>query len=122
MRDLASRSCAYVTQGLVALSPHARAEIRRNPLWLRALMVGARAHGNRFYHFRGLEQFRQKMQPQRWETIYAIANEPHFTPTTLNAVAHAFCGQSPVQMVGRSLGKAARQEFEWFKRRWRRAG
>jgi phosphatidylglycerol lysyltransferase len=122
MRDLASRDCAYVTQGLVALSPHAQAEIRRNPLWLRALMAWARAHGNRFYHFRGLEQFRQKMQPQRWETIYAIANEPHFTPATLHAVAHAFCGQSPARMLGRSMGKAARQELEWFKRRWRRAG
>ena len=111
-----------MTQGLVALSQHARDEIRRNPLWLRAAMAWARAHGNRFYHFRGLEAFRTKMEPQRWETIYAIANEPRFSPATLHAVARAFCQGSPVTALARALGKALRQEARWLGNQWQRGG
>jgi phosphatidylglycerol lysyltransferase len=117
MRDIAARGHTYVTQGLVALSTHARAAIKENPLWLRALMAWARAHGNRFYNFRGLEAFRTKMEPDSWETIYAIANEPSFTPQTLNAVARAFCHGSPFSAVGRAIGKAVRQEARWLVRR-----
>jgi phosphatidylglycerol lysyltransferase len=114
MRDLASRGCGYVTQGLVALSKQARAAMHDNPLWLRALFAWARAHGNRFYNFRGLESFREKMQPQSWETIYAITNEPHFSPRTLYATARAFCQASPVVALTRALGKALRQETRWL--------
>jgi phosphatidylglycerol lysyltransferase len=114
MRDLAARGVTYVTQGLVALSTHARDAMNANPLWLRALMGWARAHGNRFYNFRGLEAFRTKMEPDAWETIYAIANEPRFSPQTLNAVARAFCHGSPVASFGRAIVKAARQEAQWL--------
>jgi phosphatidylglycerol lysyltransferase len=122
MRDLASHGCTYVTQGLVALSTHAQAEIDANPLWLRVLMAWARAHGNRFYHFRGLEWFRQKMQPQRWETIYALANEPRFSPLTLHAAARAFCQGSPSLALGRALSRALRQELVWLGERLTVAG
>src|SRR5438270_607117 len=37
MRDLATRDCEYVTQGLVALSQQAADAIHDNPLWVRAL-------------------------------------------------------------------------------------
>jgi phosphatidylglycerol lysyltransferase len=114
MRDLAARGVTYVTQGLVALSTQARAAMNANPLWLRALMAWARAHGNRFYNFRGLETFRAKMEPDGWETIYAIANEPRFSPVTLNAVARAFCHGSPFRALGGAIGKAARQETRWL--------
>ena len=63
------------------------------------LTAWARAHGNRFYNFRGLEAFRSKMEPHAWETIYAIAAEPQFSPVTLNAVARAFCHGSPFRAI-----------------------
>jgi phosphatidylglycerol lysyltransferase len=114
MRDLAAQGATYVTQGLVALSTHARHAMNDNPLWFRALTGWARAHGNRFYNFRGLEAFRTKMSPDSWETIYAIANEPRFSPLTLNAVARAFCRGSPVLALSRAIAKAIRQETNWL--------
>ena len=117
MRDLAARGITYVTQGLVALSSQACAAMNENPLWLRALMAWARAHGNRFYNFRGLEAFRAKMEPDGWETIYAISSEPRFSPLTLNAVARAFCHGSPFLALTRAAAKAARQETRWLLRR-----
>ena len=52
----------------------------------------------------------------------AVAALAGLSERPLHAVAHAFCGQSPARMLGQSLGRAAKQEIEWFKRRWRRAG
>jgi phosphatidylglycerol lysyltransferase len=114
MRDCAARGAAYVTQGLVALSRHAQGALRTNPLWLRACFAWARAHGNRFYNFRGLDAFREKMQPHRWETIYAITNEKRFTPRTLYAAAHAFCQASPVTALLHALARALKQETRWL--------
>ena len=90
MRRFAQQGCRYSTLGLVALAHAADEEIRKNPAWLRALMYFARAHANRFYNFRGLEQFRVKMRPQRWETLYAISNESRFSIRTIYAVGAAF--------------------------------
>ena len=95
MRRFASEGCDYVTLGLVALAHAADEEIRRNPAWLRILMYFARAHANRFYNFRGLERFRVKMAPERWETIYAISNEPRFSVRSLYAMGGAFSGIAP---------------------------
>lgn len=114
MRDCAARGVTYVTQGLVALSRHAKEALAANPLWLRAAFAWARAHGNRFYNFRGLESFREKMQPDRWETIYAITNERRFTPQTLYAAARAFCQASPVTALLHALGRAVKQETRWL--------
>jgi phosphatidylglycerol lysyltransferase len=114
MRDCAARGATYVTHGLVALSRHAHDAMRDNPLWLRALFAWARAHGNRFYNFRGLEAFREKMQPHHWETIYAITNEPRFSPQTLYAAARAFCQASPFTTLLHALGRALRQETRWL--------
>ena len=114
MRDLAAHGATHVTQGLVALSGFARGAMAGNPLWFRALSTWARAHGRRFYNFAGLEAFRAKMEPDRWETAYAIANEPRFSPATLHAVARAFCRGSPALAVARALAKALRQETAWL--------
>ena len=54
MHRFAADGCTWATMGLVAL---ARGTVGENPLWLRSLMVVARAHANRFYNFRGLETF-----------------------------------------------------------------
>ena len=114
MRDLAAGGATHVTQGLVALSSFARAAMADNPLWFRALSAWARAHGRRFYNFAGLEAFREKMEPDAWETSYAIANEPSFSATTLHAVARAFCRGSPFVAVARAVGRAMKQEARWF--------
>ena len=74
--------------------------IRRNAKPVRRQ---ARAHGNRFYNFRGLEAFRAKMEPDGWETIYAIAPGPRFKPAMLHAVAGVFSGGSPEWLVARAI-------------------
>lgn len=114
MRSLADLNCSYATLGLVALSQHGEKIAPKNPLWLRGMFHWARAHGNRFYNFRGLESFRTKLQPQTWEPIYAISNEPHFSLPTLHAIAAAFCENSPTLAVARALVGALTQEFRWF--------
>ncbi len=112
MHHLTERGDDYLSMGLVPLALHAHNEIRKNPLWLRALMAWARAHGRRFYHFDGLESFRQKMAPARWETLYAITNEPRFTPAAFYALVAAFCEGSVTNMVLRGLGRAAQTELK----------
>jgi lysylphosphatidylglycerol synthetase-like protein (DUF2156 family) len=108
MNQFAAAGCTYATMGLVAL---ARGTVRENPLWLRSLMVVARAHANRFYNFRGLERFRTKMQPAYWEPIYAISNERYFSPWALHAVGGAFSGIAPLHAIGLAVLKGAREEF-----------
>jgi len=114
MGILASQGRTYVTMGLVALSTQAQQAIDGNPMWIRLLMAWARAHGRRFYHFDGLERFRAKMAPQHWETIYAIANEPHFSPATLWSMAAAFSGHSPLSMLARTLAAGVGREVAWL--------
>ncbi|HTU43552.1 MAG TPA: DUF2156 domain-containing protein [Bryobacteraceae bacterium] len=111
MRLFASENCSYITLGLVALATAARREMHLNPIWLRAAMNFARAHANRFYNFRGLEQFRLKMLPDRWETIYAISNERSFSPRTLYSMGASFSSISPWLAIGIGLAKAIQREL-----------
>jgi phosphatidylglycerol lysyltransferase len=111
MRRFASEGRGYATLGLVALTHAAEEEMRFNPAWLRVLLRFARAHANRFYNFRGLEQFRVKLAPQQWEPIYAISNERHFSPATLYAIGAAFSGIAPWAAVAIGIAKAARDEL-----------
>jgi phosphatidylglycerol lysyltransferase len=117
MQCLADMQCTYATLGLVALAQHAQRHMAENPLWLRALLAWARAHGCRFYNFQGLEAFRAKLHPQTWEPIFAIANESRFSPRTLHAVAGAFCKSSPIVAVAKAIGKALQQEAAWLAQR-----
>jgi phosphatidylglycerol lysyltransferase len=117
MRRFADEGCRYATLGLVALAHAADEEIRFNPPWLRGLMYFARAHANRFYNFRGLEQFRLKMSPDRWETVYAIANEPRFSARTLYAVGGAFSGIPPWAAIAIGMVKALKEEIRGVRER-----
>ena len=108
MHRFAEAGCTYATMGLVALASGTTGD---NPLWLRSLMFLARAHANRFYNFRGLERFRAKMHPQKWEKLYAISNERRFSPKALYAVGGAFSGISPVRAIGLAVIKGAREEL-----------
>lgn len=117
MRRLAGEGRDYATLGLVALSTRAVGSKAMNPWWLRLMMMVARAHANRFYNFRGLERFRMKMAPARWETVFAIANEPRFSMRTLYAVGEAFAGIPPWRAIGLGAVRAIAQESERLRRR-----
>jgi len=117
IRRMAAEGRDYATLGLVALSTQAVGATAMNPWWLRLMMVIARAHANRFYNFRGLEWFRLKMAPLRWETIFAIANEPRFSLRTLYAIGEAFAGIPPWQALSLGVLRAIRQESEHLRQR-----
>ncbi|HJR08137.1 MAG TPA: DUF2156 domain-containing protein [Pyrinomonadaceae bacterium] len=114
VRTLAAEGAEYLTLGLAPLSEKACVPAKQNPFWLRTLLGWVRAHGRRFYNFEGLEAFKTKFQPERWEPVYAIANERTFSPVTLYAVAAAFSDGSPVMLLPRALIKAAGAELKWF--------
>jgi phosphatidylglycerol lysyltransferase len=118
MRRFAEDGKHYVTLGLVALSNQATAANAINPWWLRLMMTFARAHANRFYNFRGLENFRMKMSPAHWETIYAISNEGRFSLRTLYAIGEAFSGISPWRALALGVVRALSHEVRRLRRRW----
>ena len=117
MRLLVADGARYVTLGLSPLSPHAPARTDdASPFWLRLLLSWVRAHGRRFYNFEGLDRFKAKFSPDRWEPVYAISAERRFSLRSLRAIAEAFSGSSPELLVFRSLGRAAQTEA---RRAWR---
>ena len=112
VRAAAESGAGYITLGLSPLSKRGVAPSDSNPLWLRFLLAWMRAHGRRFYNFEGLDAFKAKFQPERWEPVYAIANEPRFSPIMLYAIAAAFTRGRPVSAVTLALWRAVRQEIE----------
>jgi phosphatidylglycerol lysyltransferase len=122
VRAMAEEESEYVTLGLSPLSRRAAISTEDNPLWLRWLLSWARAHGKRFYNFDGLDAFKTKFQPERWEPVFAIFNAPHFSPTALYAIAEAFTEGAPIRAVSGALLKAMQTEIGWFTKRLRIAG
>jgi phosphatidylglycerol lysyltransferase len=112
--DEGSGHVVMVTMGLVALSGD---HLTRNPAWLRTLMFVARAHANRFYNFRGLEHFRTKMDPCRWEPVYFISNEKRFSVAALYAIGGAFSGISPLRAIWLGVMKGVADEIRGLGRR-----
>jgi phosphatidylglycerol lysyltransferase len=103
-RALAKEGSRYVTLGLSPLSR--RAGVGRpldEPPWLLGTLAWVRAHGRRFYNFDGLDRFKAKFQPERWEPVFAIADTPRFAPRMLYAIAAAFTGRSPITTVIHAL-------------------
>ncbi len=116
-RALAAAGADYVTLGLSPLSRRSGVEPPRQHLWLRALLTWIRAHGKRFYDFEGLDDFKAKFLPERWEPIWAITSKRRVTLWTLHAIAEAFVKTSPLVFVPRALGRAVVKEIEWLRRR-----
>ncbi len=114
MRCMAESGSDYVTLGLVALAEHAQERMRENPGWVRLVLGWARAHGRRFYHFDGLEMFRQKLAPAAWEPVYAISNEGNFSVGTMVGILRAFTEGRPVRVVAGALGQAVKREARWL--------
>ncbi len=115
MRALAEDGYEYVTLGLVPLSTRAKIAPFHNPLWLRLLLAWMRLHGQRFYNFDGLDAFKAKLQPQKWEPVFAITSEPRFRLKTLYAIAAAFSEGAPVKLVFGGLWRSLAAEAKWLK-------
>jgi phosphatidylglycerol lysyltransferase len=110
MRAADDSGARYVTLGLSPLSQRAE-PAAPDPLWLHALLGWVRLHGRRFYNFDGLEAFKAKFRPDRWDPLTAITTEPAPSLTTLYAIADAFAGPtSPAALVARAVGMAVRDE------------
>jgi phosphatidylglycerol lysyltransferase len=108
-QDAGSR---YATLGLSPLSEHAGPIGDGQPTWLRLVLHWLRAHGRRFYNFKGLEAFKSSVQPMIWEPVFAIAPGTHFTPMMLRAIAGAFSGGSPERFVARAVASGAVRELQ----------
>ncbi|HEU4829267.1 MAG TPA: DUF2156 domain-containing protein [Gemmatimonadales bacterium] len=112
VRALARDGARYVSLGLAPLATgRVPSPASAAPVWLRALFGWMRAHGRRFFNFGGLEAFKAKFSPDRWEPVYAIYNGPRVTPRVVYAIAAAFTGGSPVSTFARGLGWAVRREL-----------
>jgi phosphatidylglycerol lysyltransferase len=115
MRAMAADDNDYATLGLAPLSKRAEIEPFENPLWLRIVLAWMRKHGQRFYNFNGLDAFKSKLQPERWEPVFAIANEPQFSAGTLYSIARAFSEDHPIRLLTGGLARAAATEISWLK-------
>ena len=121
MTAAADSGSTYFTLGLSPLSLRAPAS-NPNPVWMRALFGWLRAHGRRFYNFQGLEAFKAKFVPDRWDPIVAITNEPRPSLGTLHAIADAFSGpRSPERLLGRAVFDAVGEELRTLSRKFRRS-
>jgi phosphatidylglycerol lysyltransferase len=108
-QTIAAEGSTYLTMGL---APLARLEDdSHNPVWLRIATRWARAHGRRFYNFRGLESFKTKFRPDHWEPIRAVVAGGEFTPSALYAVATAFSQQPAWRALAVGVGRAVATEF-----------
>jgi phosphatidylglycerol lysyltransferase len=111
---LGHAGATYITLGLAPLARRQREATAPEPPWLRFVLGWMRAHGRRFYDFGGLEAFKTKFRPSGWEPVYAIANEPRFSPRFLYAIAGAFGARSPAAFLAQAVGRAAVQEVQWL--------
>lgn len=115
MRALAASGSEYATLGLAPLSKRAKIERFDNPVWLRIFLAWMRKHGQRFYNFDGLDAFKTKLKPARWEPVFAVSNEPRVSFRTLYAITAAFSGNKPLRMVAGGLGRALATEIRWLR-------
>jgi phosphatidylglycerol lysyltransferase len=111
MRTLGDAGARYVTLGLAPLSDRAGAVGDGQSTWLRFLLRWIRAHGRRFYNFRGLDAFKAGLEPPMWEPVYAVTRGRRIGLRELHAIAGVFSGGSPERLVLTALGQAAIREL-----------
>lgn len=119
MKAMAESGSDYATLGLAPLSTRAKIEPFDNPIWLRIFLAWMRKHGQRFYNFDGLDAFKAKLKPERWEPVFAIANQPEFSFQMLHAIASAFSGNRPLKLFFGGIQRGAMTELEWLRERIR---
>ena len=122
MRALAGNAYDYATLGLSPLSRRAKIDPFDNPLWLRLFLFWLRKHGQRFYNFDGLDAFKAKLKPERWEPVFAVSNEPRVSFRTIDAIAGAFSGNATWRMMIGGLGRAGATEAKLLIARIRGTG
>ncbi len=110
-RDVAAEGSRFITLGSAPLSRRGTQLAKRPSWWFRVIAGWMRAHGTRFYNFRGLEHFKAKFRPQAWEPVYAIASEPRIRLADLYAVMGVFTGRSPLVAIGRAVINGLMDEF-----------
>lgn len=113
VRTVGSEGAEFVTMGMVPLS-RSVPENQDVPAWLRFTLGWIRAHGRRFYNFDGLNWFKQKFHPDRWDPLYVISHEPQISFRTMNAIAAAFTGMPPWLAVLRGGMRGVKQELRWL--------
>lgn len=118
IRSLATDGFEYVTLGLSPLSKRASIAPFDNPLWLKIMLAWMRKHGQRFYNFDGLDAFKSKLRPERWEPVFAISNEPEFSGSTLYSIGLAFTENAPFRVIANGLVRAVTTEARWLKQRF----
>jgi phosphatidylglycerol lysyltransferase len=111
MRAIAASGSTYATLGLSPLSQRAGLRQPKQPSWLGLVLRLVRRGGRRFYNFGGLDAFKAKFNPESWEPIYAIAEGASFPPRALYAIAGAFSGGAPIELVFRAVVRAVRSEL-----------
>jgi phosphatidylglycerol lysyltransferase len=117
MRTVAADGCSYATLGLSPLSRRADVPEIDSAMWLRVILAWVRKHGQRFYNFDGLDAFKAKLAPTRWEPVYAVVNRSRVRPRDLYAIASVFSGNAPYTLMARAIYKGVRTELSWIKRR-----
>jgi len=117
MRVLANEGFQYATLGLSPLSKRAKIKPFENPFWLKVLLAWLRKHGQRFYNFDGLDAFKAKLQPEEWEPVFAISNEPRVSVRTLYAIASVFSGNAPFKLLFGGLWRALKTEIKWLRQK-----
>lgn len=113
-RDLADTGARYVTLGLSPLSQRCDISYPHQRIWLRFVLGWVRAHGRRFYDFDGLDAFKAKFLPARWEPIWAITSERSVGPATLWAISGAFGRMSPPRLLVVALWRGLVKEIRWL--------
>ena len=105
-RALAADGADLLTLGLAPLAGASTARSDRlddesfasSPV-LTGLLSRVREYSSDLYDFAGLEAFKRKFRPERWESVYLLSHEPRTSLRTLYAVGSAFCGGRPAATV-----------------------
>lgn len=105
MTRFAREGSVYGTLGLAPLSLRAGLSYQLNPGWMRAFFRWLYFKGAKFYSFDGLDFFKAKFNPQKWEPVYAIVNRPRFSLRTLYHVAGVFCRMPPLFFLLTALSR-----------------
>lgn len=109
--DLEAEGARWVTLGLAPLSTRPGLERSDPPRSVRSVLAAVEILGRRFYDFEGLEAFKDKFRPERWEPVWALegsggAGFAEIGLPALWAVTTAFAGESPWRFAGRVLARA----------------
>ena len=113
---VAADGAEYFTLGLSPLSRRGGVPAHGDPAWLRLVLGWVRAHGRRFYDFEGLDAWKAKFVPERWEPVHAIAAGRRCPPRALWAIAGAFSRGSPLVLAARGAWRAAGAELARLRR------